>query len=406
MNIDDIIEFEEENTNLDFKKEEYRKENYDSLIKDVMSMANANTTGIKRIIIGVKHKFGKEREIIGLDSLTDQAVFENIIQDNIEPNINFRYYPYNYKGKLLGIIEINNNFDKPYMTKKQRGSLKEHETWIRKGSRQSIATRDDVIAMIESRKSSNLQNNTIIGFGKKLENSIEVRKTLIDKENLPSQIEIKRLKKLINKIDERYNKSDEQDGKSAYSGKRDLSKQIVLGEFMDSSQSIRVGYSEFNMPIYKNKKELLKKIKEVPEQYVENDEYYIYEQCSEKFNCQIYNDGSEFLEDVKIELFFDSEIFVIPEKIYEEPVSYGLLRPRVRVPNINNYPKVYCDDGNIVVEENHKKIRHKTLTNVFGDDLRILIKPNVKVKEIEVKYRIGAKNLTNHVEGNIVIKIV
>lgn len=58
LNLDDIIEYDEESTNLDFKKEEYKKADYTSLIKDVMSMANALNTETKRIIIGAKHKPG------------------------------------------------------------------------------------------------------------------------------------------------------------------------------------------------------------------------------------------------------------------------------------------------------------------------------------------------------------
>ena len=118
MNLDDIIEYDEEGTNLDFKKEEYKKGNYESLIKDVMSMANAINTEPKRIVIGVEYVFGGKRDIIGLEELTDPAIFENIIQDNIEPTINFRYYPYEFNGKLLGVIEIIDNNDKPYMMKK------------------------------------------------------------------------------------------------------------------------------------------------------------------------------------------------------------------------------------------------------------------------------------------------
>ena len=38
-----MIEYENENTNLDFKREEYAKEKYNDLIKDVMSMANSPT---------------------------------------------------------------------------------------------------------------------------------------------------------------------------------------------------------------------------------------------------------------------------------------------------------------------------------------------------------------------------
>ena len=92
LNIDDIIEYDEESTNLDFKKEEYHKSDYASLIKDISSMANALNSETKRIVIGIKHRPGEDKEFIGIEKLTDQATLENVIQENIEPNINFKYY--------------------------------------------------------------------------------------------------------------------------------------------------------------------------------------------------------------------------------------------------------------------------------------------------------------------------
>ena len=123
MNLDDLIEYESENTSLDFKAEEYGKNNYE-LIKDVMSMANAHTNEKKYIVVGVKYNPNEDREIIGLKNISDQAILENIIQENIEPIVYFKYYRYEFKWKMLGIIEIGDNRNRPYMMKKDNASLK------------------------------------------------------------------------------------------------------------------------------------------------------------------------------------------------------------------------------------------------------------------------------------------
>ncbi len=76
-------------------------------------MANAANSEIKRIVIGIKHRPGEDKEFVGIERLTDQATLENIIQENVEPNINFKYYSYYFKGVTLGIIEI---YDKLYIS--------------------------------------------------------------------------------------------------------------------------------------------------------------------------------------------------------------------------------------------------------------------------------------------------
>lgn len=207
LNLEDIIECDEESPNLDFKKEEYKKADYTSLIKDVLSMANALNTETKRIVIGVKYKPGEEKEIFGLEKLSDQAIFENIIQENIEPNINFKYYPYSYKNKKLGVIEIFDTYDKPYMMKKDYGKLRKGDMWIRKGSRQSKVTREDLDRMFEIRKKSDFDDKVIIGFGKDLKSDICVTKSNIKKESFPSSVRKKELETLIDKLDKKYDEN-------------------------------------------------------------------------------------------------------------------------------------------------------------------------------------------------------
>ncbi len=139
----------------------------------------------------------------------------------------------------------------------------------------------------------------------------------------------------------------------------------VLGGFDDFNKSVRVGYNRYTgMPVYKNKEEILKSIEEVEHEYCDDDCYFLFEENSFKFNCFIYNDGTEFLEDVKIELFFDSSIFIISKEIFENPKANNGLFGKIKDLNYN-YPSVYEDDGYIVVETFHNQIRHKTLTEVF-----------------------------------------
>jgi len=407
LNLDDIIEYDEESTNLDFKKEEYHKNDYVSLIKDISSMANALNSEIKRIVIGIKYRPGEDKEFIGVEKLTDQATLENVIQENIEPNINFKYYPYKFKNVTLGIIEIYDNYDKPYMMRKDYATLKKGDMWIRKGSRQSRVTREDLNKMFDLRKKVAFDNKVAIGFGKELGKEISILKVNVPRENFPSEVRKRELEDLIKRIDERYSINvEESDKEPSALEKLALAGMNLFGEFRDSDKSIRIGYDSLtNFPIYKNKEEILNIIEEIGDIYYDNDCYYLYEEIGSKFNCQIYNDGTEFLEDVKIELFFDSNVFIIAEKIFEEPHATPLLYPAVKTLDCD-YPDIYTDGNYIVAENYHDQIRHKTLTNVFDEDLRILIKPNADVNDTEVKYKIGAKNLAHHIEGtlNILIK--
>ncbi len=408
MSLDDIIEFDNENTNLDFKKEEYKKERYESLIKDIMSMANAINLENKRIVIGVKDRPGGKKEFIGIEKPSDQAIFESIIQDNVEPSINFRYFSYDFKGTKLGIFEIFNNNDKPYMMKKDYGALKKGDMWIRKGSRQSKVTREDLNRMREFSKETVFDNRIKIGFGKELSNSMSISKCFIDKSKLPSSKRKKELEELIDKLDRRYFPNDERVeviGLKKFTALKQT-RLNLFGEFHDTNKSIRAGYNSLGFPVYQNREELLESIDGVVNDYFDEDNYFVFEENANKFNCQIYNDSTEFLEQVKIELYFDAEIFSIPDKIYDDPSKQSLLIKSHKNFVEDGYPNVYLDGDFIIAEEYHTQVRHKTLTNIFFEDLRVLIKPTFDLEEAKVKYRIGAKNLPNPVVGFIILKVM
>ena len=403
MNLDDIIEYDNEGTNLDFKKEEYKRENYAALLKDVMSMANALNTEYKRIIIGVKYTPGEEKFFCGLETISDQGTLENIIQENIEPNISFRYYSYPFKETTLGVLEIFDNFDKPYMMKKDYGSgLKRGDAWIRKGSRQSRVIREDLDKMMEAKRTYAFENKVTFGFGKKFEKEITLSPISIQ-EYFPYKIRKKDLENRLKNLDDMYKQKINKTEEPA------LKTTVPAVNFDSNDKNTRRGYNLFNWPTSKSREKLVKEINEMPEQYTKYDLWYLFEKNSHKINCYIYNDGAEFLEDVKIELFFDSRVITISPRIYKEPkANKSLLLSTVINANelTNKYPNVHQEENMIVVEEEHKQVRHKTLTAAFFEELRVLVKPNTETETSEVKYKISARNLAEQIEGSLFIRIV
>mgnify|MGYP000922978804 FL=1 len=91
-----------------------------------MSMANADFESNRYIIIGVKLRNNGEREFLGInkDEFIDQANYQQIVRENIEPDIPLEYFPYDVNGVSLGVFCISNCKDKPYMMRKDYGKLK------------------------------------------------------------------------------------------------------------------------------------------------------------------------------------------------------------------------------------------------------------------------------------------
>jgi len=119
VNFDDLIKYENENTSLDFKETQYKKEQHEAIIKDLMSKAKDDVENDRYIIIGVNDKSPGDREIVHIEKgdFINSAIYQQIIRENIEPDIELDYFSCEYEGKLLGILKIFSCFDQPYVMK-------------------------------------------------------------------------------------------------------------------------------------------------------------------------------------------------------------------------------------------------------------------------------------------------
>ncbi|MDU2895707.1 MAG: ATP-binding protein [Clostridium sp.] len=161
IRLKEIIDNEQECTYIDFKKVQYRKENYTNLIKDIMSMANAEYSGEKYIVIGVKSIPGEKNNVVGIDEqIIDDSIYQQTINENIEPNINFSYYYENIDNKKIAYFIIyDDNVDRPYMIKKDSQYLKRGDAFKRIGSSQRKLIKSDFDGIYMNKYNNQIEYN-------------------------------------------------------------------------------------------------------------------------------------------------------------------------------------------------------------------------------------------------------
>lgn len=116
-----IIKYDSESAHVDFKSQEYPLGNHakkNELLKDISAMANHPSDAPKYILIGIKEKDGVASDFIDVVSPTDQAKYQQFIEENIEPKINFEYISFEYEGHRLAAFIIADNQERPYLFKK------------------------------------------------------------------------------------------------------------------------------------------------------------------------------------------------------------------------------------------------------------------------------------------------
>lgn len=148
----DNIKYEVECEYLDFKKKFYVKNDYKSLIKDIMSFANSSLETDKYIVFGVKDVNGK-KSFNNIETI-DVSNIENIIHTNIEPTLKF-HLEYTIIDKItlmILVVSKENYFKRPFAMKKDYDGLRIGDIYIRKGASNRKADRNDIISLTSSSK--------------------------------------------------------------------------------------------------------------------------------------------------------------------------------------------------------------------------------------------------------------
>jgi len=146
----EILIYGAEGFTVDFKREQYPIEKHEKkheLIKDISSMANHPSEEDKYIIIGVKEKDGVPSDFFSIEEneFIDDAKYQEYVNSNIEPKINFEYKPFEYKGYKLAYFRIFDNQNRPYLIKRDvKNSMDKRKIEYHKGEgfiRQSTSTK-------------------------------------------------------------------------------------------------------------------------------------------------------------------------------------------------------------------------------------------------------------------------
>lgn len=403
---DDLIKYENENTSLDFKAIQYEKKQHEALIKDIMSMANADVENDRHIVIGVNYRSSGDREILNIRKrdFIDSASYQQIIRENIEPDIKLDYFPYEYEGKLLGILKISSCFDRPYMMKKDFGELKKGDSFIRKGTHASRMTRRDYDRIYEKKmkidKFDGKVQLSFSGYGP----GQEIELMAVGKIKLPSQRAAEKIKKIIKEKKELAKIKTQSTALTGISA--------ILESQGRLAESLRRTVNPFAPIPYEQRslEELEKNLKEVDQAYRDDDYYELFELKSHKINISILNEGQTYIEDASIQLQIKkTDGLLVADRVYEEPKNdVNILSVSAHVPSYEsmNYPEVDYTESSIVIYQTIGDVKHHIPIDAFRVPVRIVLFDQLAGKVMEIKCKIFGKNLIEPLNEILRIKAI
>ena len=180
----DFIEnllFAEEDTSLDFKRDQYAfenasKEEKSELLKDILAFVNAFRRTDAYILIGIDENRIGRNSVVGITSHLDDAKLQQFVNSKTQMPVTFSYREVSHDNSSIGIIHIPIQA-RPIYAKSNYGIVQKEVVYIRRGSSTDIAKPEDIMRMgspnIEAEWQPNLKLNLVDRFtGKAYENPI------------------------------------------------------------------------------------------------------------------------------------------------------------------------------------------------------------------------------------------
>jgi hypothetical protein len=130
---------EEEGVSLDFKRDQYRfakatDHDKSELLKDILGFANAWRRADSYILIGVADVRGNRGNVIGVTEHLDDHSLQQFVTYQTNRPVRFHYEAFRFEDKDVGIIRIDLAQTRPIYLKRDFGSLKAREVYVRRGS--------------------------------------------------------------------------------------------------------------------------------------------------------------------------------------------------------------------------------------------------------------------------------
>ena len=102
---------------IQFRRRKYGSSDIRSFLRDVLAMANAPVEGPRYIVVGtdIDSRGRKHVHPIDADDFSGKPSYQSLANEYIEPPLRLRYKPVTMDGQRIGVFEIGDCQDRPYM---------------------------------------------------------------------------------------------------------------------------------------------------------------------------------------------------------------------------------------------------------------------------------------------------
>lgn len=364
-----------------FRPQSYGKNGLRQFLRDVCALANADTDGPRYLVVGVEvnGRRRRYRDVPAAD-FRGKPDYAAAVTDYLEPLIELSYSPVEVDGHRLGVYEIRDSRDRPYMLRidysdtLRRGDAYQHtgENTLKLGRRQ-------LQTLFEARfRDAVAPGDVELGFpGESIGRSRRI--PLGDFDQLPSAVAGEKLRELL-KVKKK------QRAQGATSRMARLTHARLFGSddpYEDRSAT-----------------QIISDLERIDAEYRDADAHYCFDAQAEKLQLVVYNQAEETLRDVSVSLIMPNDpAFLIARELPPQVRDERFVPPPPAAQA--DYPAVRMHRKAIDVAARPGDIAAGACVELFREPLRLFAGTELKGRRFAISWTLFAANLRVPVKGRL-----
>jgi hypothetical protein len=369
-------------TGVQFRREKYGSSDIRSFLRDVLALANAAVDGPRYIVVGTDFDSKGRKCVYPIDAedFSGKPSYQALANEYIEPPIRIRYKPVSVDGKRVGVFEIGDSQDRPYMMRIDYSEkLRRGDAYVRTKGNVMKMGRRQLAELFEKKFRDSVSAGDIeIGFAGEIIHK-DLTLNCCDLSKLPSAEASKKLSQLIDIRN-----------KSQKTGSTTVMARLTHARLFGADDPY----------VDRSPQQLMQEIKELRAKYRDQDNHFLFESRAEYMQMVVYNQGNEPIIDASLSLIMPNHnAFYVAGSLPKKPSKTGFA---ARTPDeIAAYPSVVLKDDSVQVTSKIGDIPVDEPVDVFISPLRLCIGRDLNGKRFGMRYSLHGQNLRSPAKGQL-----
>jgi len=369
-------------TGVQFREEAYGNHGIRRFLKDVLAIANAAVDGPRYIVTGISYdeRGNKHAHTIDRDDFSGKPSYHSLVADYIEPPLRVKYQPVTVDGKRVGVYEVSDCQDKPYMMRIDFSeNLRRGDAYVRVDTSTVKLGRRQLQEMFEQKFRESVSHESVeVGFPGEIIHK-DTQLPTADLSKMPSAIAAGKLKQMLD-IRKKFSNT----------GSTTVMARLTHARLFGSDRPYEDRSAE----------DLMQEVTDIREKHRTEDDYFLYEKHVQKLQLVVHNQGDDPLENASLSLILPNHnSFYVASRLPKIPKEDQWVErgPAARA----SYPAVNLKDDSIHVSSALGILPTDAPVEVFETPLRVCVGHDLRGRKLGIRYSLFGSNLRSPVKGKL-----